>query len=399
MLVAVVVSLLVGPGSRSEGERPVADDSNTSSESDDAAPVAEPPADPEEESELPEPSEAAEPDPPPVGFRDATDTVLLFDDGEDGALAIDLDSWEQDRVELPGQRPGDQPFRLWQMGSEVVVGRQEIWTVTPDRPESARSLGEATMFLPDAEPDALWLVDYENVRVGTGSSPPTLAFGGISTWTLIDPSGNERVTVPSAPAGLFPVRGVPGGLAVDSPNGILVYDLQQERLVDNPVGASAHVADATLDRAAWCDGDPCQRLVITGGDGAEVGTVGSGEIFEPSQVWLSPRGDRLAAGVRVQVGEGVDLRLRVYRTDDGAQIADSQLALGELHGAWTADGQQFFAWNHFPDQGPPAPANLHRWAGRDDIEQVAVGEHGIRDVFDFVTFPSSALEGLFAPSS
>ncbi|MFN2344426.1 MAG: hypothetical protein ABR616_01755 [Dermatophilaceae bacterium] len=338
-----------------------------------------------------------EPEPPLERFRDATGTVLLFDDGDDGALAVDLDTWEQQRVALPGQRPGDQPFRLWRMGSEVVVGWQKIWAVAPDRPESARSLGHATVFLPDTAPDALWLIDYDSVRVGTGSSPPTVVPGGTSTWTLIDPSGNELVTVPS-PAGLFPVRGVPGGLAVDSPNGTLVYDLQQDRLVDNPVGASAHVADATHDRAAWCQGDPCQQLVITGGRGAVVGTVGSDETFDPSRVWLSPGGDRLAAGARVQDGEGVDFRLRVYRTDDGELLADTQLGLGELFGDWTADGAQFFAWNHFPDQGPPAPANLHRWAGRDDIEQVPVREHGIGGVNDFVTFPSAALEGLFAPS-
>ena len=71
--------------------------------------------------------------------------------------------------------------------------------------------------------------------------------------------------------------------------------------------------------------------------------------------------------------------------------------LGGVFGDWTADGRQFFAWNHQPHEAPPAPANLHRWAGRDDIEQVAVGDHGIRDVYGFVSFPSAALEGRFAP--
>lgn len=200
------------------------------------------------------------------------------------------------------------------------------------------------------------------------------------------------------PAGLFPVRGVPGGLAVDAPNGTMMYDLEQDRLVDNPVGRDARVADVTRGRVAWCDGDPCEQLVLTDQDGTTVATIGSGETFEPTQVWLSPGGDRLAAGVRVQVGEGVDLRLRIYGTDDGVQLADTQLALGELYGEWTVDSDQFFAWNHFPDQGQSAPANLHRWASRDDIEQVELGEHGIRSVYGFVTFPSTWLEGLFVPS-
>lgn len=76
--------------------------------------------------------------------------------------------------------------------------------------------------------------------------------------------------------------------------------------MDNPVGPQARVADVIRDRAVWCDGDPCEQL---------------------------------AAGVRVQVGDGVDLRLRVYRTEDGALLADTQLMLGELYGDWTADGR------------------------------------------------------------
>ena len=112
-----------------------------------------------------------------------------------------------------------------------------------------------------------------------------------------------------------------------------------------------------------------------------------------------PRESKLAAGVGIQVGEGVDFRLRIYRTEDGEQLADTQLALGGMFGDWTADGRQFFAWNHVAHQGQSAPASLYRWAGRDDIEQVELSEHGIRDVYDFVPFPTTSLDGLFTPSS
>lgn len=71
--------------------------------------------------------------------------------------------------------------------------------------------------------------------------------------------------------------------------------------------------------------------------------------------------------------------------------------LGGLFGHWTLDGRQFFAWNHVPYQRPPAPSNLHRWSGGDDIEQVAVGEHGIRDVYGFLAFPSAVLDGHATP--
>ena len=386
-----VVSLLVWFAGRPDGDPPAADDP-AAADADDAAPAPEPPPPPAppEAPEAPEHGGSAageEPDRPAEGFRDATGTVLLFDDGLDGALAVDLDGWERQRVALPGQRPGDQPFRLWRVGSWVVVGWGEIWAVAPGRPESARTLGQATVFLPAAEPDALWLIDYEGGSIGTGTS----------RWTLVDPSGTELAVVASAPAGLLPVRGVPGGLAVDGPDGTLVYDLGQDGLIDTPVGPSARVADVTRDRVAWCDGDPCERLVIVDGHGAVVTRVGSGETFEPSKVWLSPGGDRLVAGVRVQVGEGVDLRLRVYRADDGELLADTQLALGSLYGDWTVDGRQFFAWNHVP-QPVGAPANLHRWAGGATIEKVAVGDYGIRGVYDFVAIPSQTVEEVFAPA-
>ena len=287
VLVVAVAGLMGWMASQSADEAPAADDSTTASDTDDAAPDDEPPPDPVEEPETPELDELEatdDPGSPPEGFRDPTGTVLLFDDGGDGALAVDLDTWEQQRVELPGQRPGDQPFRLWQMGSWVVVGWEEVWAVAPGQPEMARQLGEATVFLPHAKPDALWLIDYEGGRIGSGAS----------TWTLIDASGTELAEVSSMPAGLLPDRGVPGGLAVDAPNGTLVYDLEQGRLVDNPVDGAARVADVTRERVAWCDDDPCKQLVITDADRAAVATVGSDETFSPAEVWLSPGGDWLA---------------------------------------------------------------------------------------------------------
>lgn len=80
------------------------------------------------------------------------------------------------------------------------------------------------------EPDSLWLID-ERERVGDGHL----------TWRLVDGSGTTIVEVRSMPAGLSPVRGVPGGLAVGTPDGTLVYDLEQDLLVDNPVGQAARV--------------------------------------------------------------------------------------------------------------------------------------------------------------
>lgn len=327
-----------------------------------------------------EPGPTGAVDPPPEGFRDETGTVLLFDDGYAGALAVDLDTWQRQEIALPGQRPGDQPFRLWPLGDRVVVGWEEIWTLEPGRPESARQLGQATIFVPHADPQAVWLIDYEGGSLATGTS----------TWTLVDATGTELVTVRSVPGGLTPVRGVPDGLVVATPNGTLVYDLDEERFIDTPIGESARVASVAGDRVVWCDTGRCERLVITDPVGQQVATIGSGERFAPSLVWVSPDGERLAAWVRVEVGAGVDIRLRIYRTGDGERLADTQVSLGALFGDWTEDGQQFFAWTRPQTAG--APAELFRWSGGGDIEVLPVDDHGIREVAGFLALPADRFD-------
>lgn len=76
---------------------------------------------------------------------------------------------------------------LVSLGGWVVVGWEELWAVVPGEPDRGRQLGEATVFLPAAEPDALWLIDHHGGRVGTGRS----------TWSLVDASGTTMAEVAS----------------------------------------------------------------------------------------------------------------------------------------------------------------------------------------------------------
>ena len=376
-LAVVVTGAVIGLSNQTDGGTP-AEDAPPAEDSDGDTDADPPSADGFDGDGV----DLGEGDAPEEGFADKTGTVLLFDDGHGGALAVDLDTWQRRPVELLGQQPGDQPFRLGRLGERVVVGWGEIWAALPDQSDTAEMLGEATVFLPHVGTESLWLVDYAGRRVGQGTS----------TWTLIDASGEELAEVPTVPAGLLPVRGVPGGLAVQSDDGLLIYDLEQQRLVANPTGSSARLADVTPQQAAWCEADPCSQLLLTDEDGELLTTIEDEVTFDPDQVWVEPGGDRVAAGVRVEVDDAVDLRLRVYGTEDGERVADTQIALGSLFGDWTTDGQ-FFAWNHMPGTAG-GPAILHRWVGG-DIEQVSVGEHGIRDVHDFIAMPSRLVENLF----
>jgi hypothetical protein len=326
-------------------------------------------------------------------FSEPTGTVLLFDDGLEGALAVHLDTGERRRVHLEGQRPGDQPFRLWRLGRELVVGWGEVHVVTP-ADGASRHLASATVFLPAAAPDQLWLIDDRGGGVGQGGS----------TWTLVDAAGDRVAQVQGE--GLEPVRGVPGGMAVRSPDGgLLRYDVATERLTDFSGDEEARftdisgdeeawVADASSGRFVWCAA-ACAHLNVSDASGGQVATIGrAGETFAADRVWLAPDGTVLAAVVRVHDGGAVHLRLRVYDVDSGTVRADTHTVLGRAHGAWTEDSIQFFSWVHEGADGTPTV--LGRWAGG-DIEQVSPSE--IIGVYGFVGLPEEAVGPLFEDAS
>jgi hypothetical protein len=297
-------------------------------------------------------------------FAEPTGTVLLFDGGGETALAVHLDTGTHRRIPLKGQRAGDQPFRLWRLGDEVVVGWGEVYAVTPAGGAS-RHLASATVFLPAAAPDQLWLID-----IGSG--------GGPATWRLIDADGEQVARVEMPVGGLEPIRGVPGGLAVRSPTGALLkYDLATEQLVNTYGNEALRIADVGHDRVAWCDADPCAALTVSGPGGDHRGSLSHPEeVFLEGQVWLSPEGHYAAAVVRSETGDAVDFHLRVYHMGTSEVLADAPALLGSAYGQWSDDGEQFFSWTQAPG-GCDAPAVLSRWTGGEDIERVDVRELGI----------------------
>jgi hypothetical protein len=324
--------------------------------------------------------EKGPPQPGAPWFSEDTGMVLLFDDGIDGAIAVSPDTGVVRPLHLHGQRPGDQPFRLWPMGSSVVVGWSEIWKVVPAGGQSPHHLGQATYFVPHHDNTMLWLVDWTGGRIGEGEQ----------TWMLIDGSGDVLAEV-EAPADLSPIRGVPGGLAVMALDGSLMrYHLERNEIVDYLGDGSAWIGDVVHDTVAWCESDPCHELLVTTGTDGDVSTtISSGVSFLPSGVWLEPSGRFVAAAVAVDVGGGTDFRLRIYdlRTGvpvvDGA-IADAQLHLGFPRGAWTPAGSQFFLWLSNPP-GAGGPSTLFRWSLDRPIEQIDL--RGVLEASSFVALP------------
>ena len=323
----------------------------------------------------------------PLQWADETNTVLVFDDGDRGGVAVNLDTGSSVQLRFVGQRPGDQPYRLWRMGGWLLVGWGEIFAVTPDDSMPARSMGDATIFLPAADPRMLWLIDYPGGRIGSGPS----------VWTLIDTSGE---TITAVEAGERPVRGVPGGLAVQRQDGSLAkYDLDQERIIDYVGDGPATILDAGPERVSWCE-LPCSQLVISDRDGntvTQIGGEGSGiqEIVADSG-WLSQGSDHVAVDATTMAadGVGVNRELRIHDTATGALLANATIPLGQVWGSWGNDGQ-FFYWLRFPDQGP---LQLGRWSGGTHIEQIDLNPTDDtlpRRLGQFVALPHSAATKLF----
>lgn len=316
------------------------------------------------------PSAAASARPPPVdvdpdasgqwpsGFLTPTGSVLVFDDGHSGAVALDLDSGWSRKLRLP-QRPGDQPYRIWRLGDRVVVGWGEIHAVRFAHNGVSRHLADATLFVPAAEPGQLWLIDWDGGRIGLGDV----------TWTLVDETGATLHTVTPDHGDVEVLRGVPGGLAVRDDTGhVVTHDLATGRLLPLPSEDALALLDVAREHVVWC-ADPCRNVVVSDPEGRIVSSVGGEHVRHVDGSWIAPDGEVLVTAMMTELSDGaVDRRLVVHRTDTGAVVADTGLPLGAIHGSWSADGEQFF-WSLASAQGPQ---QLGRWRGGFGVEQFDV---------------------------
>lgn len=338
------------------------------------------------------PSPAVTEGPPLRGpvFRNETGSTLLFDDGFSGIVALDLDTSQVVAFALPGQAPGDQPYRLLRSGLELVVGWDGVSVTVPGQEDPSRELGDdATIFLPAADSDHVWLITWEGGQVGVGRS----------TWELVDMGGRVLHRVAGV-EGLQPLRGVPEGLALrNAADRLVVFDVTVGALVDGVGVERAVIGDATTDRVAWCDA-PCREAHITGPDEAVVSLddeevdrflVGRGTAR------FSPDGRLIAVPARVTVDEGraVDFQVRVHDTASGRLVASTSVPLGEPRPVWSDDGDQLFFTVAFgTDPVPEGPYMLGRWTETAGFELIDADPFNLPRG-SFVTYPSEAAADWF----
>jgi len=217
-------------------------------------------------------------------FSDRTGTVLVFDDGYDGVLAVDLDHRAAARQVVQGQRAGDQPWRLTRVGGFLVVGGNGIW-VKPLSGGPSRLLAQATISLPAAEPNRVWVVAYPG---GGLSGTPTVREVDLSGKVVLEAQGLD-------PQQGYPSIGIPGGVAYGSDHGIALWDAATNRIVRELGSQQTDALGDFGDLLAWCESG-CNQLHLTNVSGPDrVIAPPPGMAAFREQVSFSPDGKMMAA--------------------------------------------------------------------------------------------------------
>lgn len=260
-------------------------------------------------------------------FSVPTDAVLLFSDGNDGVTAIDLDNRLAGRRRIEGERAGDPPFRLAVIDDHLIVGWGQIFAAPLDGGPSEK-IADATIYLPAAENSEVWTLTWAGGRIGTG--------GTIVRRVRLDGTAVFE-TDHFDSAILHPLVGVPGGLLVDSPEGVAVWDAATETIgsVLGPGPATATTASGRF--VAWCV-QSCKQVHTAAltdvDDPAPVRRTDGGR-----PIALSPTGSTLA--VLRPDGENVELLLSTTSAPDDTLVVASDLdPTGSL--VWSPDGEQLF---------------------------------------------------------
>jgi hypothetical protein len=300
-------------------------------------------------------------------FGQALPWTLLFDNGYDEVRAIDVNVGVPYDIEIPGAGPGEPPFRLIEVDNWLIVGSGSIVSHSITTRESTH-LGNATVYVPAAEQGRVWLVDYQG-RIG--ANPPVV-------WQ-VSPGGEElteRVTVNVAGN---PMMGIPGGLAIETDEGIALWDLASGEVSDI-LGSdpSSRVSDVSpLGQVAWCHRE-CYELEITWietGESFRVGHPEPGIRFVPGEARFSSDGRFLAAPTRS------DLVVIDVTTGDIELI---ELAGREFdYVNWAPSGPDLFASTYSYGERAMTVAHVNALSGAAEVVDLPFG-----GALDFVVVPT-----------
>lgn len=258
-------------------------------------------------------------------FSSPTNVVLLTSDGIDGVTAVDLDRRLAGRRVLDGERAGDQPVRLTLTGDHLVAGWGEI-NAAPLTGGPSRKIDDNTIFVPASEPGEVWT--FTNEGSPADGALRRVRVDGTVTFssTGIDPDT------------FWPILGVPGGVAGQTPDGIAVWDAETQTLgpVLGPGRASSVTSNGQL--IAWCTGSCSSTHVVP--LQREGPPTARHAVPDPQTLALSPDGRSLA----VLRADDASLVVRDLATGTDSAVASGLALSGTL--MWTPDSAQIFYANN-----------------------------------------------------
>lgn len=269
-------------------------------------------------------------------FGEETGVVLLLDNGLEGLTAIDPDRRLVDRNTVEGQRPGDEPYSMIRVGDKLVVGWGEPHAVDIAS-RQAISLGKATIFVPAAEPNRVWMIDYPGGRIGSGTP---------QVWQVDVASGEAfQDPVPKPPEG-YPNIGIEGGLALQTDTGLNLWNVGTGEITPLESDGAGFAHDVFGDDLIWCGGG-CARLAVTNTSTLATQTydlpTGYARFLVSSR--MSPDGRYLAALLSVAGTYGGHAIWILDRdTGDSTLVSDPETQVDFL--AWAPDGEQLFATSY-----------------------------------------------------
>lgn len=299
-------------------------------------------------------------------FGNPSDVVLLFDDGIDGVLALDPDTRVGSRSVLEGQRAGDQPYRLTRVEDSLVVGWSSIHASDVHTGKSTQ-LGDATIYVPAAETDRIWLIRWAGDRIGAGLA---------NAWQ-VDTSGQQLTEPAELDVEGFPAIGIPGGLAMQTDDGIWMW--YPDGAADGAAfgDASATILDVSGNQLAFCEDGSCVEAQIIDQQTGRLQTIYRDEGFGHA-ARFSPDGTHLALVTR----DGTVV-LASTQTGAAVDIIDDLTTDVPLHVDWSPDGTQLFAATYSHGQPQMMLARYDIETGDLDTARVPFG-----GAFSFVVLTS-----------
>ena len=269
-------------------------------------------------------------------FDDESPWVLLFDDGGHGVLVVDPNNPVETHIPVEGQTGGDQPYRISLVAENLVVGWGKIYSSSIATGDSTL-LGHATIYVPATEPDRVWLVKWAGGSVGAGET---------TAWQ-VDTTGANLTQPEVVDFNGYPAIGVPGGLALESDDGIRLW-YPTDGIADVGFGdGESRVLDTHGSLMAYCPADPCVEVHVVDLESDQL-TI----ITVPEDVRTRNFGGRTGRfspdGTKIALTTDQGVLLADTGTGQSITFEVDPSKLLPLYVSWSPEGQQLFAstWSY-----------------------------------------------------